>query len=250
MGGPFNTSLPINVKLEPPNYIRGYSDLPDKPAVSGANMLSGAEGELAGIDPVHHQPAGVSGRSTGKGVCGLGVKGGTGIFGTSNGRKASGATGYAGVFEGSVTVSGDVILLDPSARDCAENFDVSSEMAIEPGTVVVIDTQCTVAPSSQEYDRRVAGVVSGAGQYKPAILLGESDGPTNRVPLALVGSAFCKVDATYGSIEIGDLLTTSATQGHAMKATNPQLAFGAVIGKALRPLATGTGLIPILIALQ
>ena len=52
------------------------------------------------------------------------------------------------------------------------------------------------------------------------------------------------------AIEIGDLLTTSPTPGHAMKADDPLKAFGTVIGKALRPLAAGQGLLPILIALQ
>ncbi len=70
------------------------------------------------------------------------------------------------------------------------------------------------------------------------------------MPLALVGKAYCKVDAQYASIEVGDLLTTSPTPGHAMKADDLLKAFGAVIGKALRPLPTGLGLIPILIALQ
>jgi hypothetical protein len=65
-----------------------------------------------------------------------------------------------------------------------------------------------------------------------------------------VGKVFCKVDAQYGAIAVGDLLTTSPTLGHAMKATKPHKAFGAVIGKALRPLQDGCGLIPILIALQ
>jgi hypothetical protein len=51
-------------------------------------------------------------------------------------------------------------------------------------------------------------------------------------------------------IEVGDLLTTSPTPGHAMKATDPVRAFGAVIGKALRALGDGQGLIPILVALQ
>ena len=37
---------------------------------------------------------------------------------------------------------------------------------------------------------------------------------------------------------------------YAMKADDPRKAFGAVIGKALRPLGEGQGLIPILIALQ
>ena len=65
-----------------------------------------------------------------------------------------------------------------------------------------------------------------------------------------MGKVFCKVDAQFGAIEVGDLLTTSPTPGHAMKTNDPFKAFGAVIGKALRPLKEGQGLIPILIALQ
>jgi hypothetical protein len=71
-----------------------------------------------------------------------------------------------------------------------------------------------------------------------------------RVPLALMGKVYCKVDATRVPVQVGDLLTTSSTPGHAMKATDPLRAFGAVIGKALRPFENGTGLIPILVALQ
>jgi hypothetical protein len=58
------------------------------------------------------------------------------------------------------------------------------------------------------------------------------------------------VDAQYSAIAVGDLLTTSATPGHAMKAIDPLKAFGSVIGKALCPLNAGQGMIPILIALQ
>ena len=68
--------------------------------------------------------------------------------------------------------------------------------------------------------------------------------------MALAGKAYCKVDASEAPIAMGDMLTTSPTVGHAMKASDPARAFGAVIGKALQPLVTGTGLIPILIALQ
>ena len=77
---------------------------------------------------------------------------------------------------------------------------------------------------------------------------GRSD--RSRAPVALVGKTFCKVDASEAAIDVGDLLTASSTPGHAMKATDPRRAFGAVIGKALRPLRTGTGLIPILVTLQ
>jgi hypothetical protein len=71
-----------------------------------------------------------------------------------------------------------------------------------------------------------------------------------RLPIALVGKVSCKVDASYSPIEIGDMLTTSPTPGHAMRVTDSGRAFGAVIGKALRPLAEGRGHIPILVALQ
>ena len=58
------------------------------------------------------------------------------------------------------------------------------------------------------------------------------------------------MDAQYGAIEVGDLLTTSLTPGHAMRTDDPLKAFGTVIGKALPSLAAGQELIPILIALQ
>jgi len=98
--------------------------------------------------------------------------------------------------------------------------------------------------------KEVAGVISGAGAYKPAIVLDKQQAESNRAPVALVGKVYCQVDAQYSTIGVGDLLTTSATPGHAMKAIDPLKAFGAVIGKALRPLQSGQGLIPILVALQ
>ena len=70
------------------------------------------------------------------------------------------------------------------------------------------------------------------------------------MPIALIGKVYCKVDTSYGAIEVGDLLTTSPTSGHAMKARDPLKAFGAVIGKALRSIENGAGLIPILVSLQ
>ena len=64
------------------------------------------------------------------------------------------------------------------------------------------------------------------------------------------GRTYCRVDASYNAIDVGDLLTTSPTPGHAMKANDPARAFGAVIGKALRPLRRESDLIPILVSLQ
>jgi hypothetical protein len=156
----------------------------------------------------------------------------------------------AGHFEGDVTINGNLTMLsggDVILSDFAEGFDIA-DAEVEPGTVMAIDQEGTLRPSNHPYDKRVAGVVSGAGNYRPAIVLGEQRG--NHRPIALVGKVYCKVDARNAAIEIGDLLTTSATFGHAMKAQDPVSAFGAVIGKALKPLKEGQGLIPILVALQ
>jgi hypothetical protein len=154
---------------------------------------------------------------------------------------------FAGEFFGDVQVNGDVFL--PGA-DCAEQFDVNDEERIEPGDVLVIDQEGALRQSRQGYDKKVAGVVSGAGDYRPGIVLDKHQSQSSRLPVALLGKVFCKVDAQYAPIEVGDLLTSSSTPGYAMKAGDPLRAFGAVIGKALRPLKAGQGLIPILIALQ
>jgi hypothetical protein len=62
--------------------------------------------------------------------------------------------------------------------------------------------------------------------------------------------AYCKVDADLAPIEVGDLLTTSPTRGHAQKATDRARAHGAVIGKAMAPLTSGRGVVPVLVGLQ
>lgn len=142
---------------------------------------------------------------------------------------------------------GDIIL---GNADCAEDFAVSPTAQAEPGTVMVLGSDGGLRESSAPYDKRVAGVISGAGCFKPALVLDRRADEGSRVPIALVGKVYCKVDARYGEIEIGDLLTTSPTAGHAMKATDPLKAFGSVVGKALSPLSRGQALVPILIALQ
>lgn len=167
--------------------------------------------------------------------------------------KKEGAQGHAGFFDGNVFVSNtltvgvDIVLAN---GDCAEDFDIAGLEKVEPGTVMVIDSEGSLQPSDRAYDKRVAGVISGAGDFKPGIVLDKQESSRNRMPIALLGKVYCKVDANYGAIEVGDLLTTSPTLGHAMRVSDPLKAFGAVIGKALRPLEDGQGLIPILIALQ
>jgi hypothetical protein len=65
-----------------------------------------------------------------------------------------------------------------------------------------------------------------------------------------------KVDATNGPINIGDLLVTSDKEGVAMKSVAVEIGGirihrpGTLIGKALEPLAQGTGEILVLLSLQ
>jgi hypothetical protein len=115
---------------------------------------------------------------------------------------------------------------------------------------MVIGDEDTLHQCTEAYDKRVAGVLSGPGNCKAGIILGRQPSQNRQMPLALTGKVYCKVDAQYSPIGLGDALTTSPTPGHAMKADDPLRAFGAVIGKALRPLTEGQGLIPILVALQ
>lgn len=149
---------------------------------------------------------------------------------------------------GDIKVTGDIFLTD--GADCAEDFDIISAESVEPGMVMVIDDSGALKPSQQAYDRRVAGVISGAGDLRPGITLDRQKERGNRLPIALTGKVYCKVDAEHSPIEVGDLLTSSSTFGHAMKVIDHTRSIGAIIGKALRPLKNGKGIIPILVALQ
>ncbi len=148
---------------------------------------------------------------------------------------------------GSMTVQsgGDVIF-----ADFAEHFEPLSGQILEPGAVVVLTDSGQIQPCESEYDTRVVGVVSGAGSYRPAMILDSPQGKTAAPPVALMGKVYCMVDATESPIRAGDLLTSSSRPGHAMSAADRSKRTGAVIGKALQPLAESVGLIPILVTLQ
>ena len=107
-----------------------------------------------------------------------------------------------------------------------------------------------VKMSQLAYDTRVAGIISGANGVNPGITL-QQDAVLNSGPLvALSGRVYALADAAHGPIKPGDLLTTSPTPGHAMKATDTQKTPGAVLGKAMTGLAEGQGLVLVLVSLQ
>jgi hypothetical protein len=229
------------------NGVIGYSE---SDAAGAAGVAGLAEKGAVGVLGVSQLNDGVRGTSAADGFSGL-----TGIHsGGGNGLYAKSAKGWAGYLDGNacvagnLTVNGDILL--PGA-DCAEQFDSAQEQSIEPGMVVVIDEGSGgLRISTSEYDCKVAGVVAGAGSFRPGLLLDSSAGNGNRLKVSLMGKVYCKADAHRCAIRVGDLLTSSGNPGHAMRATDREKAFGAVIGKALGALPSGEGLIPILLTLQ
>lgn len=168
----------------------------------------------------------------------------------------------------------------PDSPDLAGYYSVSEQ--VEMGDVLVLDpyNPGLMKPGEIAADPTVVGIVSG----EPGVLLGrsmtrieEADADLaqqlrearsqddeevsariwkeleakfhrTHAPVALSGIVFCKVDAGYGSIRAGDLLTSSQTRGHARRADDP--AVGTIVGKALEPIEQGTGLIKVLVMLR
>ena len=154
------------------------------------------------------------------------------------------------------------VLQIQGGSDLSENFQVSggegppsvAAAGVDlAGMVVSIDPDKPgeLEVSDRAYDRRVAGIVSGAGSVRTGMLMGQpgtiADGTQ---PVALTGRVYCWVDADRGAVEPGDLLTTSATPGHAMKAGDSSRGHGAILGKAMTSLKSGRGLVLVLVNLQ
>lgn len=162
--------------------------------------------------------------------------------------------------------------------DYAELIDVEgAETDYEPGDVLVIsdeqDRAVELADSANS--SRVIGVYSAnpglvGGAHSPeeqktlqesALALSGLDVSSasdeqiasltiddGAVEVAIAGIVPVKVSAENGPIQRGDLLTTSDTPGHAMKTTT--LTPGAILGKAMGTLDSGTGVIEVLVLLQ
>ena len=146
------------------------------------------------------------------------------------------------------------VLQITGGSDFSEMFDVRSEQKIEPGMLVVIDPKNpgSLMLSSQVNDRRVAGIISGAGGVKTGMMMGQKGSIADgKYPVALSGRVYCFADASNSAIEPGDMLTTSSTLGHAMKVEDFNSANGAMIGKAMTGLKQGEkGLVLVLVNLQ
>ncbi len=136
--------------------------------------------------------------------------------------------------------------------DLAEPFETAGGRRSDPGTVMVIDAghPGKLIPSGRAYDKRVAGIVSGAGGIHAGVTMRQHGILEGSSLIAIAGRVYCKAEARSAPIEPGDLLTTSDLEGTAMKAGDESRSHGAIIGKAMTGLKEGTGLVLVLVNLQ
>jgi hypothetical protein len=135
--------------------------------------------------------------------------------------------------------------------DYAESVDVSGDRRkYEPGDVLVIDPDAPgkFLKSAEPYSTAVLGIYS----TKPGTVGRRQTTPksADEVPMAMIGIVPTKVSAENGPIHPGDLLVSASTPGYAMKGTDRSRLVGAVIGKALGRLDSGTGVIEVGVTLQ
>ncbi|MFF4355167.1 hypothetical protein [Streptomyces sp. NPDC001530] len=241
-------------------------------AVSGVSAEGfGVEGRAHGTGVVGVSEAwlGVYGESTGgigaDAVRGQGKGDTCGVAGHSeHGIGVYGKGGVlAGKFEGKVKITGPLegnqiegqtgnffgevraVRFTPSGGDYAETF--ASKDNFEPGTVLVIGDDGLLSPCNTQYDSRATGVVSGAGGLNPGTVMESNPESAHHVTLALAGQVYVKADPQYGPISAGDLLTTSPTEGCAMRVSDRGSAIGAILGKAMASLQGEPGLLRMLV---
>jgi len=167
------------------------------------------------------------------------------IIGRNNGTKEFRVDGTGkGFFDGGTQTGGADFAESVAVRGSRSQYHVGDLLAIDGRS------KRRLALADKPYSRLVAGIYS----TKPGVLatphkMGDS-ALEQEVPLAIVGIVPCKVTTANGSIRPGDLLVTSSRPGFAMKGTDQNRMLGAVVGKALEPLTTGTGTIQVLVTLQ
>ena len=96
----------------------------------------------------------------------------------------------------------------------------------------------------------VVGVATISDRPEQLVVFGRQSEHSAEVAVVILGRTYCKVDARFSRIDVGDPLTTSRTVGHAMKATDTGKSLGARIGRALSSLASGLGVIEISVAVE
>ena len=153
---------------------------------------------------------------------------------------------------GKSRITVDEVLIKGGA-DFAENFDILEEDILpSPGMVVSIDANSTgkLTITSEKYDRKVAGIISGANGGESGLMMGQTGSIADGdYPVALTGRVYVYANSENGKIVPGDLLTTSSQKGYAMRVSDFDNAQGAIIGKAMTEVDE-KGFVLVLVNLQ
>jgi len=115
-----------------------------------------------------------------------------------------------------------------------------TRLAVAEGSVVSLDPERPgyVVPSSRPGDALIVGCAVAA-----------DDPVSGQLGVATGRIALCRVDASIASVAVGDRLVASPMPGHAMK-DDGSLPGATVLGRAIDPLPSGTGLIRVLVAIR
>jgi len=168
------------------------------------------------------------------------VQGNLNVSGTLNAPTKVGCVTDLFIYRGSQPLErGDVVALGSNAASHHYGPD---------GMIPLIEVQLTEEPR----DAAVCGIVHtpelGSDESHGIDIKGIGEGRVGLM-VTLGAYAWCKVDAAAAPIEVGDLLTTSNTPGHAQKLKEGGRP-GVVIAKALAPVERGRGIIPVLVSHQ
>jgi hypothetical protein len=106
-------------------------------------------------------------------------------------------------------------------------------LGLTPGSVAAIAADGTgMELASGPYNRRVIGVIAGAGGLSSGIRTGTRSDGTTDLSVAVAGQVYVRVCDENGSVEVGDRLVSSRRAGVAMRASDSVP--GTIIGKAMQ----------------
>lgn len=197
-----------------------------------ANFYNDAGSVVLTLSPAGKKPGGFAQffGPTGKAVAQIGTANDNGGFATffDDSGAAVASIGTSPTGGGGVWIGGQQKL------DVAEPFEFASRDRVAPGSVVsAAPTGAGIELSAIPYDRKVAGVISGAGSLNAGVRMGARKDGSADLPVAIAGQVYVRVCGESGNIEVGDLLVSSSRPGVAMRGADSSRLVGTVVGKAL-----------------
>ena len=254
--GVFYTANTVNISVlgnAVTTFAAGYTSIPQgstaNPGLAFSNALTSGFSHTSNTVSISVGGSSVASFNTARAAFPAGTASNPGVAfatATTTGMSQSGSAiifSIAGTERARVDSSGVTAALFSGTATAARYADLAeryhSDAVYTPGTVLILGGNNEVTIATTPNDSRLAGVVSTA----PGYMLNSHAGDSSTHPyVALRGRVPCKV---IGPVKKGDILTTSAIPGYAMKST--QIVPGSVIGKALADFNGDHGLIEVMV---